>query len=147
MRPTKSTLLGTVDGPSCSSERSRAAPIASELVDPSDELVSVEPQILSELHVGNAVRPGPLVEPAHRNSQEIRGFLNCQPGHRGSQSPLSLGHSALRCSLMGSQKAIALPSAKHVRMGSTLLPESTSPAGDFRLVNQSPLLGAIPSAF
>ena len=27
---------------------------------------------------------------------------------------------------MGSQKAIALPSAKHVRIGSTLLPESTS---------------------
>src|SRR5438128_7721909 len=115
MRPTKSTLLGTDDGPCCSSERSRsrAASIASELVDPGDELVSVEPQILSELHVGNAVRPGPLVEPAHRNSQEIRGFLNCQPGHRGSQSPLSLGHAALRCSLMGSQKAIALPSAKH----------------------------------
>src|SRR5437660_12704611 len=115
MRPTKSTLLGTDDGPCCSSERSRsrAASIASELVDPGDELVSVEPQILSELHVGNAVRPGPLVKTAHRNSQDIRVFLNSQPGHRGSQSPLSLGHAAFRCSLRGTQQAIAVTAAKH----------------------------------
>src|SRR6266481_1543245 len=128
MRPTKSTLLGTDDGPCCSSERSRAAPIASELVDPGDELVSVEPQILSELHVGNAVRPGPLVEPAHRYSQEVCGFLNCQPGHRDSQSPLSRGGAAVRCSLMGGQKASALPFATHDRMSLTRLRESTSQA-------------------
>src|SRR5437016_3877946 len=114
MRPKKSTLLGALlgadGGPCCSSERSRTAPIAPELIDPGGELVSVEPQILPELHVGNAVRPCPLVEPAHRYSQEVRGFLNCQPGHRDSQSPLSRGGAAV--SLMRSQKASALPSAR-----------------------------------
>src|SRR5438552_2204717 len=94
-----------------SAERSRTAAIAPELIDPGCELVSVEPQILPELHVGNAVRPRPLVEPAHRYSQEVGGFLNCQPGHRNSQSPLSRGGAAV--SLMGSQKkASALPSAR-----------------------------------
>src|SRR2546430_3636858 len=82
MRPKKSTLRDAVGAPCCSSERSRTAPIAPELIDPGCELVSVEPQILPELHVGNAVRPRPLVEPAHRYSQEVRGFLHCQPGHR-----------------------------------------------------------------
>src|SRR2546429_2051457 len=81
-RCSKSTLLGTDGGPCCSPERSRTAPIASELVDPGGELVSVEPKILPELHMRNAVRPRTLVEPAHRHSQEIRGFLHCQPGHR-----------------------------------------------------------------
>src|SRR5438094_10610190 len=113
MRPKKSTLLGADDGPCCSSERSRTAPIASELIDPSGEFISIEPQILPELHMGNAVRPRPLVEPAHRYSQEVCGFLNCQPGHRDSQSPLSRGRPAVRCSPMGSQKASALPSAMH----------------------------------
>src|SRR5437899_10377385 len=53
-RCSKSTLLGTDGRPCCSPERSRSVPIASELVDPGGELVSVEPKILPELHVGNA---------------------------------------------------------------------------------------------
>ena len=144
MRPKKSTLLGADGGPCCSSERSRTAPIAPELIDPGSELVSVEPQILPELHVGNAVRPRPLVEPAHRYSQEVRGFLNCQPGHRDSQSPLSRGAAV---SLNGKPEGKRVAIRTHDRMSLTRLRESTSQARDFRLAtNERHQGGEFPGA-
>src|SRR5437867_8124912 len=110
MRPKKSTLLGAEGGPCCSSERSRTAPIAPELIESTGELAlradADEQRSPREARDVSAVRP----RRARSLDQEVGGFLNCQPGHRNSQSPLSRGGAAV--SLMGSQKASALPSAR-----------------------------------
>src|SRR6266446_4156878 len=131
MRPKKSTLRGADGGPCCSSERSRTAPITPELIDPGGELVSVEPQILPELHVGNAVRPRPLVEPAHLYSQEVRGFLHCQPGHRARSVSSPRSGAVVSCNQLGRHQASALPSATSARMGLTLHRETRPNPGIF----------------
>jgi hypothetical protein len=52
------------------------APVAPKLPHPREELVLVEAQILSELDVRHFVQSGALVEPAHLDAEEPRGFVN-----------------------------------------------------------------------
>jgi hypothetical protein len=52
------------------------APVAPKLPHPREELVLVEAQILPELDVRHFVQSGALVEPAHLDAEEPRGFVN-----------------------------------------------------------------------
>lgn len=83
MQQRKSTLAGADGGPRCSPRCGRPASVTPQLIDPGGKLVPIEPQVFPELDVRDAVGARALIQPAHRHSREIRGFLDCQPCHDG----------------------------------------------------------------
>jgi hypothetical protein len=123
-----------------------ASPVPPQLIDPRGELVAIESQILTEFHVRDAVRARALVEPAHGHSQQLRSFLDRQPGHQDRSWGLSDRHAPPEVITVLSERAgtsanrartehsaRTLPSARPRRGGSVTGPQGQVSLGEGRL--------------